>query len=73
VPDETAAQNESHPAVPDKSGHEDVPKTSPQVRPNASKSGRDRREKPRHSMTRRPLSCSSMSAPRSPGASSTSA
>jgi hypothetical protein len=53
LPGVPAAQNESQPAVPDKSGHEDVPKTSPQVTPNASKSRRDRREKPRHSIDTR--------------------
>ncbi|HEY1895069.1 MAG TPA: PilZ domain-containing protein [Terracidiphilus sp.] len=49
-PDLTATHNESQPAVPDKSGHADVPETNPQVSPNASKSRRDRREKPRHSI-----------------------
>jgi hypothetical protein len=53
LPEGAAAQNQSQPAVPDKSGHEDVPETSPQISPNVSKSRRDRREKPRHSIDTR--------------------
>jgi hypothetical protein len=48
LPSVAAAQNKSEPAVPDKPGHKDVPEICPQVSPGASKSRRDRREKPRH-------------------------